>query len=372
LEVLGPTKFRKLCSQVAHKVSQSLYPEFRDLIKQILVASRDNIGNANKLQIVIVTCGLRAVWEQAVSAAFCPGSFPFCPFVVVLGLDPERNTPVIINPAAKLKVVEHLRQRSPGCRIVAFGDSPLDIPMLRGAEYGYALVGTSKSFAPELKRSSCGHQQLLERNARPRVRKLDLLSTSSKMKTATNAVALSFLPEATMDEVRDLVFHCGIENRGPARSSPTVKNGPTVLVPGDQESRVFLASSTGPRATAANKDSLREKFVEPAMQRSRTGIISAKTCASSSKALLSKTVRNCSTSGRPPAMTSQDFDFFALCFDGSALPSSQILATKMRDAANAGPALGAVHTEVGKYLALKMLDWFGDEFLGMCDIKHVQ
>ncbi|TPX18978.1 uncharacterized protein E0L32_011371 [Thyridium curvatum] len=115
--------FEGLCDTVASSVQ--MYDDFVSLLRS--VESKEHILS------IVVTCGLRRVWEkilrkQGLSSTIC-----------VLGGGRAKDK-FIITPAAKASLVTHLRQEMK-VHVWAFGDSPLDLPMLEAADKAVVVVG---------------------------------------------------------------------------------------------------------------------------------------------------------------------------------------------------------------------------------------
>lgn len=115
--------FHKLCATVASQVT--VYPEFITILKQA--------KKCNSVRIVVLTCGLAAVWEKVLERAGFGG-------IAVLGGGRHADQAVIMTPEVKGSLVGHL-QKTHGCKVFAFGDSPLDVPMLARADEAIVVVG---------------------------------------------------------------------------------------------------------------------------------------------------------------------------------------------------------------------------------------
>lgn len=115
--------FHKLCATVASQVT--VYPEILTILKQA--------RTCNSVRIIVLTCGLAAVWEKVLERAGF-GS------IAVLGGGRRADQAVIMTPEVKGSLVRHL-QKTHGCKVIAFGDSPLDVPMLARADEAIVVVG---------------------------------------------------------------------------------------------------------------------------------------------------------------------------------------------------------------------------------------
>ncbi|KAK5740221.1 hypothetical protein LTR17_004722 [Elasticomyces elasticus] len=133
-------EFHARCEEVALQVTLS------DEIKELLSEAQkhEHIG------VVIVTCGLSLVWEKVLR-------------------DAELSIPVIgggritdgyvVTPKVKGDLVARL-QGHHGLRVIAFGDSEMDLPMLKKADQAVVVVGEeerrSKSMDRVLQEAICG------------------------------------------------------------------------------------------------------------------------------------------------------------------------------------------------------------------------
>lgn len=163
-----------ICQQVASQVK--IHPEFKSLLW--LVADQEQIG------AVVVSCGLRRVWEKILN---------------IEGLS-ERMTVIaggrisdgfVVTAETKVAVVDRL-QTMHHAYVWAFGDSPLDVPMLTAADEAIVVVGDeltrSKSMDLVLrdmidKDQLSARQAILPRTVSPR------LDTSSLPVVDLNGVA---------------------------------------------------------------------------------------------------------------------------------------------------------------------------------------
>ncbi|EME79800.1 uncharacterized protein MYCFIDRAFT_64502 [Pseudocercospora fijiensis CIRAD86] len=116
-------KFERVCDAVANDIT--LYPEMESFLKEI-VGSQD-IG------AVVVTCGLRRIWEKVLQRA---GLFEH---VKVIGAGRFDNG-YVVSGETKARIVQHLQSKH-DMKVCAIGDSKLDLPMLREADSGVVVVG---------------------------------------------------------------------------------------------------------------------------------------------------------------------------------------------------------------------------------------
>lgn len=158
-------EFGKLCKQVAAKVA--IYPELLQLIWD--VKHKEHIG------IIVMTCGLRRVWEEIIKL------YDLSDKVKVIGGGRLRDG-FIVTGDVKAALVRHL-QDSYHAHVIAFGDSPLDLPMLAQANEAIVVVGEestrSKTMDAELSHAITieglvARQVLIPENVKPRLSTDDL------------------------------------------------------------------------------------------------------------------------------------------------------------------------------------------------------
>ena len=165
--------FDLLCEEVATAVT--MRPEFASLLK--LAGKLPHVG------AVVITCGLRCVWNKILEKA------GLSEVVQVIG-GGRLADGYVISPDVKGSLILHL-QTVHGIYVRAFGDSPVDLPMLAQAHDAIVVVGEentrSKSMdAALLEAIDNGglqaRQVLLPRNVSPRLdtNKLPLVDMSSR------------------------------------------------------------------------------------------------------------------------------------------------------------------------------------------------
>lgn len=201
---LGDEKtFDALCSTVASQVT--VRPEFIKLLQRI--AKGPHVG------AIVVTCGLRLVWQKVLKY------LGLSDIVRVVGSGPELSG-CVVTPSIKADVVKCL-QEFHNMYVWAFGDSPLDLPMLKQADQALVIVGEqqkrSKSMEAKLKHAidHCGLQArqvllsgntspLLDKSKLPIVQLTDLgfmqaLKYDIQAKDATMRTAAKLLTTPTRD-----------------------------------------------------------------------------------------------------------------------------------------------------------------------------
>lgn len=119
--------FDDICEQVAAKIK--LYPEIKALLRE--VAQHAHVG------VLVVTCGLRRMWEKILLRAGLTGR------VRVIG-GGRIGDGLVVTSRVKGCIVRHL-QRAFGCQVWAFGDGPLDVEMLNEAAHAIIVVGDEKT-----------------------------------------------------------------------------------------------------------------------------------------------------------------------------------------------------------------------------------
>jgi uracil phosphoribosyltransferase/adenylate kinase len=159
-ETANDQEFDALCEDVASAVT--MYPEFVSLLR--LVAEQEHVG------AVIVTCGLRSVWDKVLEREGLSKT------VKVIGGGRIADG-FIVTAAVKATLVARLRDTNQ-MYVWAFGDSPLDLEMLSKADQAIVVVGEeqtrSKSMDAALinaidNNSLRARQAVLPSNASPRL-----------------------------------------------------------------------------------------------------------------------------------------------------------------------------------------------------------
>ena len=167
--------FDYICMLVASQVE--LYPEMSALLAR--VASVPHAG------AVIVTCELRQVWETVLRIAGLT-------HVKVISAG-RLSDGYVVTDTVKGHAVEKLKAKN--LRVVAFGDSPLDVKMLEKADEAYVIVGekSARSVSMDhtlsrlIKSGHCARQILLPASVEPRLT-ADQLPTVTLDDTTLNAI----------------------------------------------------------------------------------------------------------------------------------------------------------------------------------------
>ncbi|QKX58198.1 uncharacterized protein TRUGW13939_05319 [Talaromyces rugulosus] len=166
-EAVNEETFHALCQDVASETS--IYAEFAALLR--LVAQQNRVG------AIVITSGLRSIWEKVIEKVGLPEQ------VKVIGGGRVKDG-YVVTPAVKHDLVTRLQDKHGLC-VWAFGDSPIDLPMLRKADRAIVVVGykheRSKSMEEPLNSAINieglrAQQALLPSSVEPR---LDLLQLPS-------------------------------------------------------------------------------------------------------------------------------------------------------------------------------------------------
>lgn len=141
-----------LCEEVAGQVE--LY------LKMIALLTRAT--HEPHVQAIVVTCGLRKVWEKI------PKRNSLTHVKVIDGGKIENGC--VVTPDVKGVIATQLKSQS--LRVLAFGDSPLDIEMLKIADEANIMVGeesTDNALSSAISTGLSVHQILLPSTTFPRL-----------------------------------------------------------------------------------------------------------------------------------------------------------------------------------------------------------
>ncbi len=122
-EIANDQDFEAMCEEVASQVS--MYPDIISLLH--FMAEQDHVD------IVIITSGLGRVWEKVLETEGLSEA------VTLIG-GGRISDGFVITAAVKALLVDYMRSHRERY-IWAFGDSPLDIPMLQKADRAVVIVG---------------------------------------------------------------------------------------------------------------------------------------------------------------------------------------------------------------------------------------
>ena len=152
--------FDVLCQDVASAVV--MHPEIVSLLQ--LVVEQKHIG------AVVITCGLRSVWEKVLERENLSGK------VKVVGGGRIADG-FVVTAAVKAALVSRLREAY-NLYVWAFGDSPQDLKMLRKADRGIIVVGEEQARSKTMDEALISainndglriHQAMLPSKASPRL-----------------------------------------------------------------------------------------------------------------------------------------------------------------------------------------------------------
>lgn len=118
-------EFARVCPEVAGTIV--LYPQIQSLLEEA--------EEQPHVAVIVITCGLKAVWEAVLSRSGLHN-------VLVLGNN--RIWDGVFDSETKAMIVKYL-QETHSCYVTAFGDSPLDVPMLRAADDAVVVAGDEKT-----------------------------------------------------------------------------------------------------------------------------------------------------------------------------------------------------------------------------------
>ncbi|KAG8664243.1 uncharacterized protein FPOAC1_013006 [Fusarium poae] len=125
-EVADDKQFETVCDAVAAGIV--MHPQITSLLR--LAAERRHIGT------LVVTCGLGHVWRKVLER------YKLSETVYVIGGGRIKDG-FVVTAAAKAAIVSQLRNAH--LYVWAFGDSPLDLPMLKGADQAIVVVGDKQT-----------------------------------------------------------------------------------------------------------------------------------------------------------------------------------------------------------------------------------
>ncbi len=159
-ETANDQEFDALCRDVALAVT--MHPEFVSLLQ--MVAEQRHIG------VVVITCGLRRVWDKVLEREGLSDK------VKVIGGGRIADG-FVVSAAVKGALVARLREAH-HMYVWAFGDSPLDLDMLRKADRAIIVVGEEQTRSKTMDAALTNaiddgglraHQAVLPSNASPRL-----------------------------------------------------------------------------------------------------------------------------------------------------------------------------------------------------------
>lgn len=122
-EEIPEPEFERICEVIAREVV--VHPELGDLLEQV--------GNLTHVRAVVVTCGIKRIWEKVLQS-----TQSYTHVDVIGGV--RVSDGFVVTPGVKAAIVERLRKHY-GVQVYAFGDSEVDIPMLVAANHAFVVTG---------------------------------------------------------------------------------------------------------------------------------------------------------------------------------------------------------------------------------------
>ncbi|KAM3477914.1 hypothetical protein MY8738_006230 [Beauveria namnaoensis] len=170
-EATNDVEFEALCEKLAAAIT--VHPEFISLFRLVLTHRH--------VRVVVLTCGIRRVWQMVMDKAGLGHT------IKVVGGGRVADE-IVVTPEIKAQVVSSLQQQM-GLYVWAFGDSPLDLPMLEAANQSVVVSGDPRTRSRSMDnalceaidtRGFCSQQVLLPPHVAPRLNatKLPLLAFS--------------------------------------------------------------------------------------------------------------------------------------------------------------------------------------------------
>ncbi|EJP66358.1 uracil phosphoribosyltransferase [Beauveria bassiana ARSEF 2860] len=170
-EAANEIEFEALCEELAAAIT--VHPEFISLFRLVLTHRH--------VRVLVLTCGIRRVWQMVMDKAGLGHG------IKVVGGGRIADE-IVVTPEIKAQVVSSLQQQM-GLYVWAFGDSPLDLPMLEAANKSVVVSGDPRNQSRSMdnalceaidSRGFCSQQVLLPPHVAPRLNatKLPLLAFS--------------------------------------------------------------------------------------------------------------------------------------------------------------------------------------------------
>lgn len=122
-ELVDEEEFKNICHEVASMIK--VHPEFLSLLHAVIETK--HIG------AVIISCGLRGIWKNVLEAEGIYDS-------VGLIAGGRMEDGIVVTAGVKASLVNRLRHTH-RTHVYAFGDSPLDLDMLKAANNAIVVVG---------------------------------------------------------------------------------------------------------------------------------------------------------------------------------------------------------------------------------------
>ncbi|CAI7655950.1 unnamed protein product [Penicillium viridicatum] len=122
-EILGDVEFEACCETVSSLIH--MHGDIRHLLQ--------SVGRTKHVQAVVVTCGIRSVWEKVLEREGLSDK------IKVIGGGRLRDG-LVVTPSVKAELVRNLSTVQ-GLYVFAFGDSPFDLEMLKAANEAIVVTG---------------------------------------------------------------------------------------------------------------------------------------------------------------------------------------------------------------------------------------
>lgn len=122
-EITDAKTFDKICEEVADAVT--IYPDVLNMLQ--------SVGNHEHVGAVIVTCGLQRIWEKVLKKKSLSDN------IKVIG-GGRASHGVVVTGSLKAQLVARLRDMH-HMYVYAFGDSELDLEMMKEADEAIVIVG---------------------------------------------------------------------------------------------------------------------------------------------------------------------------------------------------------------------------------------
>ncbi|KAF5350833.1 hypothetical protein D9757_013532 [Collybiopsis confluens] len=132
-EEIEELRFESVCEKVASAVT--IYPEMLSLLNRAV---------EREVTVIAVTCGLQCIWEKIFAGA------GFSEAVKVIGGGRIADG-LVVTPEIKSALVAQLKQQHKSF-VCAFGDSVLDLPMLKEADRAIVVVGEESTRSGRMER----------------------------------------------------------------------------------------------------------------------------------------------------------------------------------------------------------------------------
>lgn len=126
-EAAGNAEFEAYCEAVALKICMH-----RDILNLLHL-----VRGTRHVRAVVVTCGIRSVWEKVLEREGLLAT------VKVIG-GGRLHDGLVVTPSVKAELVNYLRTVR-NLYVFAFGDSPLDLEMLKSADQAIVVTGEERT-----------------------------------------------------------------------------------------------------------------------------------------------------------------------------------------------------------------------------------